>query len=76
MLYLGLYASSPRNAAGYFAAIPLPLKIESLLNFKNTFFSLTDTQISQIIFYIVKIAKRIQPFATLDFMQIKNSLTL
>jgi hypothetical protein len=46
MLYLGLYASSPRNAAGYFAAIPLPLKIESLLNFKNTFFSLTDTQIS------------------------------
>jgi hypothetical protein len=57
-LHLGLFASSPRKAAGYFAAIPLPLNIGTLLKFCNIiylFFLSQIKQITQIIFYFVKI---------------------
>jgi hypothetical protein len=42
VLHLGLYASSPRKAAGYFAAIPLPLNIIALFNFFKELFSVGE----------------------------------
>ena len=37
-VHLGLFACSPRKAAGYFATIPMPLNCSTLLNFCNTHF--------------------------------------
>jgi hypothetical protein len=47
-LHLGLYASSPRIAAGYFAAIPLLLNIRTLLYICNTICEHGTTKFKQI----------------------------